>query len=608
MDDSQMVDKVPERSDIGDEYKWNLSDIYSGDESFAEDLADLVKRIPQLTAYKGKLGESADKLLKFFSLREDIFLKYERAVSYARLKRDEDSRISEYQGYFNRVLDLGGKLSEALSWFSPELLNIPWERLEAWMAENEELAVYRHYLKDAFRVKAHVLAPESEHLLALASNLGSDPNNIFHAFNEADIGGLFPFIEDDEGKEFQLSHARYHAIMETGSARLRREAFEGLLGAYGKFGNTIAALLKTQIDRNIFFARSRRYDSALEYALSDDNVPVDVYTSLIETVRERLPAAHRYMTLRKRILGLDEMHLYDTYIPLFPEVSETVPYERGKAIVKEALLPLGEEYAENVETAFQAGWIDVLENAGKCSGAYSWGAYPIHPYMLLNYSETLNDVFTVAHEMGHTMHTHFTIDNQPFIYGDYSIFVAEVASTLNEALLMYHLLKSTDDRRKKLNLLARYISNINGTVVTQTLFAEFELKIHSLAEGGEPLTSETLSAIYFSLLKEYYGGALVYDEEYRYNWCRIPHFWRTFYVYKYATSFAASTALAHKILSGKDGAREAYLDFLSSGSSDYPISLLKKTGVDMTRPEPVVRTMKLYSDLIDEIETVYLES
>jgi len=602
-----MVKKVPERSEVAAEYKWNLSDVYPGDASFEEDFTDLERRIPELNGYKGKLGESADTLLTFFNLREDIFIKYERAISYARLKRDEDSRISQYQGYFNRALDLGGKMSQALSWFSPELLCIPWERLEAWMAENEELAVYRHYLEDAFRVKEHILTPESEYVLALATNLSGDPGNIFHAFNDADIGGLFPVIKDDEGREFQLSHARYQAILETGSPHLRREAFKGLFGAYQKFGNTLAALLKTQVDRDIFFAKSRRYDSALEYALSDDNVPVEVYTNLIETVRNNLGVVHRYMALRKRILELEEMHLYDTHIPLFPDVSETFSYERGKAMILESLKPLGEGYAENVETAFKSGWIDVLENAGKCSGAYSWGAYPIHPYMLLNYSETLNDVFTAAHEMGHTMHTHYTINNQPFIYGDYSIFTAEVASTMNEALLMDYLLKSTEDRRKKLNLLAQYMSNITGTVVVQTFFAEFELEIHRSAEAGEPLTSETLSEIYFALLKEYYGDSLVYNEEYRYNWCRIPHFWRNFYVYKYATSFSASTALSQMILAGESSARTAYLRFLSSGSSDYPINLLKKAGVDMTNPEPVVRTMKLYADLIDEMETVYRE-
>ena len=601
------VKKIPQRSEIPAEHKWNLTDIYSSDSDFEADFSDLEKRIPQLETFKGRLGESPDTLMAFFNLRNDIFIKFERVVSYARLIRDQDSRDSKYQGYLNQITNSGAKIAQALSWYSPELLSIPWDTLSAWVEHNEQLAVYRHYLDDEFRLKEHVLSAEEERILALAANLSGDPGQVFHAFNDADLNALFPVIKDEEGSEIQLSHGRYQALLESGDGRLRRDAFQGIYGTYEQYGNTLAALLKAQVDRNIFFAQARHYDSTLEYALSADNVPAEVYTNLIEAVRTNLPAVHKYMALRKKIIGLEKMHLYDTHFPLFPQASDSIPYDQARTMVLESLKPLGREYIEQTKTAFSSRWIDVYENAGKASGAYSWGAYPIHPYMLLNYTDTLYDAFTVAHEMGHTMHTYYTINNQPFIYGDYSIFAAEVASTMNEALLMDYLIKHTDDERKKLNLIARYISNINGTVIAQTLFAEFELEIHRMAESGIPLTVDTLNRTYFKLLQEYWGADIVYNEEYQYTWGRIPHFWRTFYVYKYATSFAASAALALGILAGENGAREAYLEFLASGSSDYPMNLLEKAGVDMTTPAPVVRTMRLYSELVVQLEQLWNE-
>ena len=599
---SQSSSEVPERSQISSEFQWNLLDIFSNEEDFEKSLASLKSFPDKLKSFEGKISQSAENLLTFFKLREEALGIYEKVISYARLHRDEDSRVGKYQAFTAQAHNLGSEIMQAASWFAPELLSIPWNTVDELLSENQELAVYRHYLEDEFRVREHVLSPESEYVLALSANFSGGPANIFHAFNDADIGPLFPVIKDDEGNEIQLSPARYSAILETGSPEMRKDAFEGLFLTYKQFSNTLASSLKTQIDRDVFYARARKYDDSLQAALSGDNVPQAVYLNLIETIHKNLPRVHKYLKVRKKALQLDELHIYDLHCPMFPLVTEKYPYRKAQRAVLDALAPLNHGYVEDAENVFTSNWIDVYENKGKYNGAYSWGSYKTHPYILLNYSDTLNDVFTTAHELGHTMHSFYTAKHQPYIYGDYSIFVAEVASTMNEALLMDHLLKNTDDRLKKLNLLGQYLSNINGTVIAQTLFAEFELKIHQMAEEGKPLTQDTLSEEYFKLLQTYWGEVLTYDELYRYTWSRIPHFYANFYVYKYATSFAASTALSRKIIDDETGAADRYQQFLSSGSSDYPIELLKKAGVDMSAPAPIDATMDLYEELVEEME------
>lgn len=596
------VKKIPERIEIPDLYKWNLLDIYPDDETFESALKSLDRYPAVLESYRGRLKESDAVLLDYFRLREEAFGTYEKVISYARLHKDQDSREVKYQAFANRAQNSGASIFQAMSWAAPELLSIPWETLSEWMDKNEPLAVYRHYLEDEFRIKKHILSPESEHVLALSANFSASPSQIFHAFNDADAGNLFPSVIDDEDIEVRISPSRYSALLETGSPRLRKDSFNALFTTYEKYKTTLAALLKSQADKAVFFCRARKYESALSAALSGDNVSADVYANLISTVKEKISTVHRYMGLRKKILKLDELHIYDLHCPMFPDVVEKYPYDRTKEIIKNSLKPLGDTYIANVDTAFESNWIDVFENAGKYNGAYNWGSYMVHPYILLNHNETLNDVFTIAHEMGHAMHSRLTAASQPYIYGDYSIFTAEVASTLNEALLMNYLLNETGDKEKKLNLLGQYISNINGTVVAQTLFAEFELRIHQMAENYEPITHETLSSTYFDLLQEYWGDVLTYDDLYRYTWCRIPHFYANFYVYKYATSFAASTALSQDILAGNTESRDKYIRFLSAGSTDYPIELLKNAGVDMTTPVPIIATMELYGKLIDRVE------
>ena len=593
--------KALDRSQIEEKFKWKLTEVFLEDKKFEKELKSFAEKIPSLELYSGILAESAENLIAFFKLREELFMQAEKLIVYARLNQDCDTRVDKYRGYTAKMNELGSRFAQAVSWYAPELLSIPWETIESWL-EEPELDVYRHYLEDEFRIKDHILSHEGEHILALSSLMAGGISGAFGAFNNADIGAQFPNIIDDEGNEVQITAGRYYAYLETGSPRLRKDAFEGYFKSYSQFTTTLAAMLKAQIDKDVFYSRARNYNSSLEAALSGDNIPATVYTSLIEAVHRGLPVLHEYIDLRKKILKLDEIHLYDTQVHLFPAYSEKVTYDESRKLIIDSMAPLGSDYIVKMNKAFDSRWIDVYENAGKATGAYNMGVYTLHPFILLNYNDTLGDVFTISHELGHAMHSLYTSENQPYIYGNYSIFAAEVASTFNEALLMDYLLINTDDRLKKLNLLARSLNNFNGTLITQSMFAEFELIIHRMAEAGEPLTADALSNTFFDLLKQYYGDGMTYHEYNAINWCRIPHFYYNFYVYKYATSFAAASALSRKVISGEGGSAERYLEFLSSGSSDYPIELLKKAGVDMSTPDPVVEAMNLYAGLVKQMK------
>lgn len=593
-----------ERESIENKFKWDLRPVFKDDEEFEKSLEELSTRIQELSTFQGKISESGEILLKYFDLRDVLYQHFERLLTYSRLKQDMDTRASKYRGYVSKTNDLWSEIRQNTSWYAPELLQIPWETIEQWFVENGELSVYRHYLEDEYRVKEHVLSHPEEKIMALASKMNSSPGEIFSAFNNADIGGLFPSVIDDDGNEIQLSHANYSAYLESGSSRLRKEAYFGYQSAYSNFLTTLSSSLKAVVERDVFIAQSRKYNSSLESSLSGDNVSIDVYNSLISAVHASIKPLHKYVGLRKKILNLPEIHIYDMYASLFPEVTDKIDYREARSLVLDSLAILGNEYTESLNKAFNSRWIDVYENRGKASGAYSWGMYTVHPFVLLNYNETLNDVFTIAHELGHAMHSLYTAKNQPYIYGDYSIFAAEVASTFNEALLINFLLKKNNDRLKKLNLIARYINNFTGTLITQTMFAEFELKIHQMVENGVPLTPDSLSETYLELVKLYYGNNMTYEDLNGINWCRIPHFYYNFYVYKYATSFSASSVLARKILQDEEGALDKYLLFLSSGSSDYPIELLDKAGVDMRTPEPVKEAMKLFGGLVNQLETM----
>jgi oligoendopeptidase F len=597
---SAQTQAVRERSEIPDKYKWKLSDMYASDEAWEADVKSIEDKIPEVQSYKGRISQSPDDLLKFYQLVEELGKKLNNCEAYAVMAYDQDTRNQKYTGYKGRIAMLGAHFGEATSWFSPELVSVPADTFEAWYKAKPALAVYRHSIEDALRGKVHTLSPGEERIMALAANVGAAPGNARTALCNADI--KFSSIKDENGNDVELSEGRVAMLLESPDARVRRDASMGLLNSYIQYQNTAAALMDGNIAGDIFAARARHFNSCLHASLDGDNIDTTVYLNLLQTVKQHVGTLQRYVALRKRALGLDSIHLYDMMTPLIPETRVTVPYDEAVATVEEACAPLGKEYLNEMKKGFAGGWVDVYETKNKRSGAYSMVTYTAHPYMLLNYNDTQKDVFTVAHEMGHSLNTLLSVRTQPFIYATYSYFNAEVASTFNEALLMDHLLKKEKDPKKKLALVNQYIDNIRGTVITQVMFADFELRMHRAAEAGEPLTAENLTAMYDSTMRDYYGDAVTYDEPYGYTWIRIPHFYRNFYVYKYATSFCASQALSQAVLKKEKGARERYIEFLSAGSSDYPLNILKKAGVDMTTPAPVEATMKKFAELVDEME------
>lgn len=591
---------LPSRDEIDDRYKWKLEDLYPTDDVWEEEFAAVRRLVEQFPRFRGQVIASADQLLNAIQAYEEIHRRLEKLYVYARMRSDEDQSVAKYQAMADRAQGLHVQAESAMAFFVPEILNLDETRLEQFFQERSELRLYNFFLQEILRQKPYRRSPEEEEIIAMAGELAQAPANIFSVLNNVEI--RFPTIKDEQGREVELSHGRYITLMESQDRRVRRDAFYAMYDTYHKFRHTLAASLNAGVKKEIFFARVRRFSSALEAALYPDHVPVDVYHTLIDTIHQHLPLLHRYMALRKKLLGLDELHMYDLYVPLVGDVEMKIPYETALEMVKEGLQPLGEDYRRVLEEAFQGGWIDVFENRGKRSGAYSWGAYGTHPYVLLNYQENLDNVFTIAHEMGHALHSYYSDRDQPYIYAQYTIFVAEVASTLNEALLMDHLLKTTTDPKRKLYLLNYYLEQFRGTVFRQVKFAEFEKIIHEKAEAGEALTADVLCDVYLNLNKQYYGPAMVVDEPIAMEWARIPHFYSNFYVYKYATGFSAAQAIARHILTEGEPAVNRYLSFLKSGGSDTPINLLKKAGVDMTKPEPVREAMQTFKKLLDELE------
>ena len=594
------VKKALERNEIEPRYKWSLGDIYPADKDWEKDFRKVTSQIPELESYRGKIGESAENLLNVARLQDSLEVTIGKLFVYSHMKRDENTGEDKYQALADRAVSLSTSYSSAASFIVPEILQIPQERLLGWISENEGLQLYRHRFEDIIRTREHTLSPEQEKLLAMVSDVTRMPRTIFSMLDNADI--RYPSIKDETGEEVELTKARYSKFMESGDRDLRRRAFQAFYSTYNRYENTLAALLSAIVKRDIFYAQARNYGSSLQASLDGDNIPVEVYDNVVSAVSSNLEPLHRYVALRKRVMELDEVHPYDLYTPLFPEMAEEYDYDRAVELVSKALEPMGSEYMEVMEKGFSGGWIDVYETRGKRSGGYSWGAYGTHPYILLNYNKTLQEVFTIAHEMGHALHSYFTWESQPPVYGNYTIFVAEVASTTNENLLIDHLLKVTGDRKKQLSLLDHQVRQIQGTVYIQALFAEFEREIHSLAESGNPLTAGVLRKLCRELYQKYFGPELVVDELYEINWGRIPHFYNNFYVYQYATGFSAATFLSEKILNRDPGAHGEYLQFLKSGSSDYSINLLKKAGVDMTSPEPILAVARRLTRLLDRIE------
>ncbi|MDY5498402.1 MAG: oligoendopeptidase F [Anaerobutyricum sp.] len=594
--------QVKKRKDCDPAYQWHIKDLYASDELWEQDYEILLKEAQELASYEGRFKEGPEIFLSYMKKKEEVMKKFEAVYVYANQRYHEDTGNSFYQGLSGKAQALSVKINSAVVFEEPELVAIGKETIDKWMEESEEMELYRRYFYELFRQQEHVLSKEEEGILADVQDMSADVSNIFSMFNNADV--RFPSVKGRDGEEIPVSHGRYTLLLENGDVEIRKQAFSSMYSQYGQYKNTLAALYNANLKNYAFFARRRHYDSALEMALDGGEIPTSVYTNLIDMVHENMDLMHRYVRLRKKALGVDELHMYDLYVPLAEDFEMKIPFEEAKKIVKKGLEPLGEEYGKVLSEGMDGGWIDVYENEGKRSGAYSWGAYGTHPFVLMNYQDNLNNVFTLAHEMGHSMHSYYSDKNQPYLYAGYEIFVAEVASTCNEALLMEYLLNHSEDKKEKMYLVNYFLEQFKGTLYRQTMFAEFEKITHEMAWNKEPLTAEVLCDIYYKLNQEYFGEDMVIDREIGLEWARIPHFYTPFYVYQYATGYAAAIAISRKILSGDEKAREGYFRFLSGGSSMNPIDLLRLCGVDMTTGEPVRDALKLFGELLDEMEAM----
>lgn len=591
--------KILKRSELDPATCWNTADLYPTDEAWEAEFGACQGLADEAAAYRGRLGESARTLYDYLSWSEEMNQRVEKLFVYAFIKNDEDTANPAYQAMKGRCFSFLVQLSSSMAFEGPELVAIPDEDLDRFYREKPELEKFRRYLDKARLEKEHILSPAEENLLAAAGEVGQGPSGIFNAFNDADM--RFPSVADSRGKEYALTNSSYISLMESDDRILRENAFQAFYGVYNGSRNALAAMLDAEVRKNIFFARARKYDSTLESALAPVEVPVSVYHNLIEAVHQNMDKMYRYMALRKKAMGLDELHMYDIYTAMLPEADQEIPFSQAREEVLEATRVLGEEYHAVLKSSFVQRWMDICENEGKRSGAYSIGS-PVHPFVLLNHKDNLNSEFTLAHEMGHAMHSYLSANNQPPVYAEYVLFVAEVASTCNEALLMQYLLKKTADRKQRAVLINYFLEQFRTTLYRQTMFAEFELKIHQLSESGEALTAERLCQIYYDLNRLYYGEDVVLDREIEMEWSRIPHFYRRFYVYQYATGFSAAMALSRRILTGGEEAVKDYLKFLSGGCSTDPVSLLKIAGVDMSTPQPVNDALELFGELIGELE------
>lgn len=590
------------RHDVPVEHRWDLDAVYGSVAAWEQDYAKVEAMLPELTGFQGRLGESSQTLLTALKRRDEISQLLEQVYVYASMKEDENTANSTYQALSSRATSLYAKVGAAMAFMTPEILAIPTETIRGWLESDPGLAVYRHELKDTLREKEHVRSQEVEELLAHMGEVGSAPHDIFGKLNNADI--KFPRIKDEDGQEVELTHGRYLRFLESADRRVRKDAFEALYATYAKFRNTLAATHANSVKKDVFYARARKFPTARAMALSRTNVPEAVYDNLIAAVHKNLPSLHRYIQLRRKLLGLSDLHVYDLYTPMVAEVTKKIPYEEAVDTLIKALAPLGEEYVSVARAGLtDERWVDIYENEGKRAGAYSYGTYTTKPFILMNYQDTLDSMFTLAHELGHSMHSYLTRQNQPYHYGNYTIFVAEVASTFNEALLTDYLVKHSNDPKLKMYLINHQLESFRTTLYRQTLFAEFEHLTHQRAERDEALTADLLSEIYYGLNQQYYGTeGMVLDEQIALEWARIPHFYTPFYVYQYATGISASAALAQQVLTEGQPAVERYLGFLKKGSSDYSTNILKSAGVDMTSPEPVQQALDLFASLLDQME------
>ena len=590
--------QLQRREEIAPDLKWRLEDIYPSDQEWEQDLAKLKASKQSVLDVRGTLT-SGENLLRALQIQDEIGLLADRVIAYSHMRKDEDNTNSRYQAHAAQAMAVAVELSAARSFFLPEILALDPDQVKGWIQETPGLQVYAHYLENILRLQPHTLPAEQEELLAAAGEMAQAPGNIFRMFNNADL--KFPEVKNDHGEVVELTHGRYGQLLESQQREVRKGAFDALYATYASWKNTLGATFVASAKKELYFARARKYRSSLEAALYEDNVAPEVYTNLVSSIHDHLPLLHRYVRLRKKLLGLEELHMYDLYVPMVADQDMEIPRQEAVGMVQTGLHHLGAQYLSDLDKSFTDGWIDWLENRGKTSGAYSWGTYGVHPYVLLNYQETLNDVFTLAHELGHAMHTFYSDKNQEF-----------VNRATPFSWLKWHrrsmkrcswMICSGRRKIRKTGLPSQpLLEQYRGTVFRKTMFAEFEMIVHCKIGEGESLTSEVLSEIYYDLNKKYYGEDIVVDEAIAMEWARIPHFYRPFYVYKYATGFSAAISLSQQILKEGEPAVQRYLEFLGGGGSDYPINLLQKAGVDMSRPEPIVQAMGLFDELLGELE------
>ena len=588
-----------ERSTIENKFKWTIDEMYPNEESIEKDIQKVKELIEEVKKYKGILADSEENIFKALNISEEASRILQNLYVYTHMKSHEDTRINKNQSNATKIDMLSTELSMATSYMVPEIIAMDSEKLENYL-KTEKLSHYKKYVDDILRLKPHTLNEREEELLAAVADLSGVPENVYDMLSFADL--QFPEIEDENGEKVRVTHSNFSLFLKSKDARVRKDAFEAMYGVYGQYKNTFASTLYGGIKSEIFYAKTRKYESALQGSLFQDNVSVDVYNNLIDAVHENLDTLNDYIDLKKKFLGLDKINMYDLYVPLTENFDMEIPYEKAQEIILEALKPLGEEYLENVKKAFAEGWIDVYGNEGKQGGAYSWGSYDSKSYILMSYKDDLNSLFTLIHEMGHSMHSFYSKNNQPYLYSGYKIFVAEVASTLNELLLINYLLKNAKSKEERVYLLNYYLEQFRTTVYRQTMFAEFEKICHGKVEEGEPLTAEDFNNIYYDLNKKYYGESCEVNEEIALEWARIPHFYSNFYVYKYATGFSAASALSKQILEEGESAVSRYKEFLKSGGSEFPLDQLRKAGIDMEKKESVDEALHVFKDLVNHLK------
>lgn len=593
---------VKERQEMSDQYKWDIEIMYQPSSKWEEAFLAVESLLNELAPFNGKILDSADSLFKTLSLSLEVARLIENVYTYAKMKQDEDSRVSENQAMTSKAEALSVKIGEMTAFIKPEILAADPSVIKGFVESHEGLKGYEQMIDDLLRRKPHTLSANEEQLLAMAGDLSTVPSNVFEMLNSADL--KFPTIKGADGQDLTLTHGNFIPTMESTNRSVRESAYNAYYSVYQGHINTMATLVQSEVKKNIFFSKAKKFNTAREAALFENNVPVSVYDNLITAVNENLEPMHKYMAIRKRVLGVDTLKMYDLYTPIISSVDMKFSYEEAKKEVLESLKPLGAKYVSVVEKAFEDKWIDVYENTGKRSGAYSWGTYDSKPYILLNYHETVDNMFTLTHEMGHSMHSYLTHEKQPYVYGNYSIFLAEVASTTNEALLNHYMLSKVTDKQEKLYLLNHYLDQFRTTVYRQAMFAEFERDIHAYVESGEALTADILKEKYKALNVKYYGPEMEVDDTIALEWARIPHFYYNFYVFQYSTGFAAAVALSQAIVTEGQPAVDKYMDFLSAGCHKYPTEILKAAGADMVSGTPVAECLKLFGKLVDEFDAL----